>query len=165
MYVWAWTTVVHKDALARSVMPSRTRQGTDHVEPASRRGLSLRKCEPFGVSRQIVRTQLGMRAVAASWSQVSEGRRARYELSDPRIAHAIDACSASSSSSTPRDCENTDAAADGWTSACPDWGLRSADERHQFFRTGSASCRSGRYHNVSKPSSPSLKGQGHRRRP
>jgi DNA-binding transcriptional ArsR family regulator len=84
-------TLVHQDALARFGYALSDTTRTQIL-------LSLRRAgaypsdlaEQIGVSRQIVSNHLACLRGCGLVVAVTEGRRARYELSDPRIAHALD---------------------------------------------------------------------------
>ncbi|MGO4614144.1 ArsR/SmtB family transcription factor [Nocardia sp. 2YAB30] len=84
-------TLLHSDALARfgHALSDQTR---------TRILLSLRSgpgypsdlAEWIGVSRQILSNHLACLRGCGLVVAVPEGRRSRYELADPRIAHALD---------------------------------------------------------------------------
>jgi DNA-binding transcriptional ArsR family regulator len=84
-------TLVHQDALARFGYALSDTTRTQIL-------LSLRRAgaypsdlaEQIGVSRQIVSNHLACLRGCGLVVAVTEGRRTRYELSDPRIAHALD---------------------------------------------------------------------------
>jgi DNA-binding transcriptional ArsR family regulator len=84
-------TLVHSDALARF--------GHALSDPTRTQILlTLRKtprypselADDIGVSRQIVSNHLACLRGCGLVVAVPDGRRARYELTDPRIAHALD---------------------------------------------------------------------------
>ena len=87
----AMQTLVHSDALARFGYALSDTTRTQIL-------LSLRKApgypselaEDIGVSRQIVSNHLACLRGCGLVEAVPEGRRARYELADPRIGHALD---------------------------------------------------------------------------
>jgi DNA-binding transcriptional ArsR family regulator len=84
-------TLIHSDALARFGYALSDKTRTLIL-------LSLRKgpeypselAEEIGVSRQIVSNHLACLRGCGLVVAVPEGRRARYELADPRIGHALD---------------------------------------------------------------------------
>jgi len=84
-------TLVHTDALARFGYALSDATRTQIL-------LTVRKapCYPseladaIGVSRQLVSNHLSCLRGCGLVVAVSEGRRARYELADPRIGHALD---------------------------------------------------------------------------
>jgi DNA-binding transcriptional ArsR family regulator len=84
-------TVIHSDALARFGYALSDTTRTLIL-------LSLRKAPGYpsdlaadiGVSRQIVSNHLACLRGCGLVVAVPEGRRARYELADPRIGHALD---------------------------------------------------------------------------
>jgi DNA-binding transcriptional ArsR family regulator len=84
-------TLVHTDALARFGYALSDATRTQIL-------LSLRKAprypselaDAIGVSRQLVSNHLSCLRGCGLVVAVSEGRRARYELADPRIGHALD---------------------------------------------------------------------------
>jgi DNA-binding transcriptional ArsR family regulator len=84
-------TVVHTDALARFGHalsdPTRT-QILLNLRKASQYPAEL--ADLIGVSRQIVSNHLSCLRGCGLVVAVPEGRRARYELADPRIGHALD---------------------------------------------------------------------------
>jgi DNA-binding transcriptional ArsR family regulator len=84
-------TVVHTDALARFGHalsdPTRT-QILLNLRNASQYPAEL--ADLIGVSRQIVSNHLSCLRGCGLVVAVPEGRRARYELADPRIGHALD---------------------------------------------------------------------------
>jgi DNA-binding transcriptional ArsR family regulator len=84
-------TLVHTDALARFGHalsdPTRT-QILLNLRKASQYPAEL--AELIGVSRQIVSNHLSCLRGCGLVVAVPEGRRARYELADPRIGHALD---------------------------------------------------------------------------
>jgi ArsR family transcriptional regulator, cadmium/lead-responsive transcriptional repressor len=91
MYYCDVETVMHRDALARFGYALSDTTRTLIL-------LSLRKAarypsdlaEEIGVSRQIVSNHLACLRGCGLVVAVPEGRRARYELADPRIGHALD---------------------------------------------------------------------------
>lgn len=84
-------TLVHQDAVARFGHALSDTTRTQIL-------LSLRRAgsypsdlaEQIGVSRQIVSNHLACLRGCGLIVTVSEGRRVRYELADPRIGHALD---------------------------------------------------------------------------
>lgn len=84
-------TLVHTDALARFGYALSDATRTQIL-------LTLRKAprypselaDAIGVSRQLVSNHLSCLRGCGLVVAVSEGRRARYELADPRIGHALD---------------------------------------------------------------------------
>jgi DNA-binding transcriptional ArsR family regulator len=84
-------TLVHRDALARfgHALSDTTRT---QILLSLRRGGAYPSdlAEQIGVSRQIMSNHLTCLRGCGLVFAVSEGRRARYELADPRIAHALD---------------------------------------------------------------------------
>lgn len=91
MYRQGMATLVHQDALARFGHalsdPTRTR-----ILLALRRAGSYPSelAEQIGVSRQLVSNHLACLRGCGLIVAVPEGRRARYELADPRIGRALD---------------------------------------------------------------------------
>jgi DNA-binding transcriptional ArsR family regulator len=91
MYYSRMETVIHSDALARFGYALSDTTRTLIL-------LSLRKAPGYpsdlaadiGVSRQIVSNHLACLRGCGLVVAVPEGRRARYELADPRIGHALD---------------------------------------------------------------------------
>jgi DNA-binding transcriptional ArsR family regulator len=91
MYYSHMETVIHSDALARFGYALSDTTRTLIL-------LSLRKAPGYpsdlaadiGVSRQIVSNHLACLRGCGLVVAVPEGRRARYELADPRIGHALD---------------------------------------------------------------------------
>jgi DNA-binding transcriptional ArsR family regulator len=91
MYYSGMETVTHSDALARFGYALSDTTRTLIL-------LSLRKAPGYpsdlaadiGVSRQIVSNHLACLRGCGLVVAVPEGRRARYELADPRIGHALD---------------------------------------------------------------------------
>ncbi|MEU2175215.1 metalloregulator ArsR/SmtB family transcription factor [Nocardia sp. NPDC019219] len=85
------TAVLHIDALARFGHalsdPTRT-QILLHLRRAP--GYPSQLAEQIGVSRQILSNHLACLRGCGLVVAVSEGRRARYELADARIAAALD---------------------------------------------------------------------------
>jgi DNA-binding transcriptional ArsR family regulator len=91
MYCGVMQTLVHSDALARF--------GHALSDPTRTQILlTLRKtprypselADDIGVSRQTVSNHLACLRGCGLVVAVPDGRRARYELTDPRIAHALD---------------------------------------------------------------------------
>jgi DNA-binding transcriptional ArsR family regulator len=91
MYGYAMQTLVHSDALARF--------GHALSDPTRTQILlALRKsphyptelADDIAVSRQIMSNHLACLRGCGLVVAIPEGRRARYELADPRIAHALD---------------------------------------------------------------------------
>ena len=91
MYCVVMQTVMHSDALARF--------GHALSDPTRTQILlTLRKtprypselADDIGVSRQIVSNHLACLRGCGLVVAVPDGRRTRYELTDPRIAHALD---------------------------------------------------------------------------
>jgi DNA-binding transcriptional ArsR family regulator len=84
-------TLVHSDALARFGHalsdPTRT-QILLTLRKSPRYPSEL--ADDIGVSRQIVSNHLACLRGCGLVVAVPDGRRARYELTDPRIAHALD---------------------------------------------------------------------------
>jgi DNA-binding transcriptional ArsR family regulator len=84
-------TLVHTDALARFGYALSDATRTQIL-------LTLRKAprypselaDDIGVSRQLVSNHLSCLRGCGLVIAVSEGRRTRYELADPRIGHALD---------------------------------------------------------------------------
>jgi DNA-binding transcriptional ArsR family regulator len=84
-------TLVHRNALARFGYALSDTTRTQIL-------LSLRKmprypselADEIGVTRQIVSNHLACLRGCGLVVTVPEGRRARYELADPRIGHALD---------------------------------------------------------------------------
>ena len=62
----------------------------DPADPARRARVSVRARRAIGVSRQILSNHLACLRGCGLVVAVPEGRRSRYELADPRIAHALD---------------------------------------------------------------------------
>lgn len=84
-------TLVHRDALARFGYalsdPTRT-QILLSLRGGGRYPSDL--ADEMGVSRQIVSNHLACLRGCGLVVAAPEGRRSRYELADPRIAHALD---------------------------------------------------------------------------
>jgi DNA-binding transcriptional ArsR family regulator len=83
--------VVHSDALARfgyALSDSTRTQILLNLRNAPAYPSDL--AEQIGVSRQIVSNHLACLRGCGLVVAVPEGRRARYELADPRIRHALD---------------------------------------------------------------------------
>jgi DNA-binding transcriptional ArsR family regulator len=91
MYCLAMETLVHTDALARFGHalsdPTRT-QILLTLRKSPRYPSEL--ADDIGVSRQIVSNHLACLRGCGLVVALAEGRRARYELADPRIGHALD---------------------------------------------------------------------------
>jgi DNA-binding transcriptional ArsR family regulator len=91
MYCGVMQTLVHSDALARFGHalsdPTRT-QILLTLRKSPRYPSEL--ADDIGVSRQIVSNHLACLRGCGLVVAVPDGRRARYELTDPRIAHALD---------------------------------------------------------------------------
>jgi DNA-binding transcriptional ArsR family regulator len=84
-------TLVHQDALARFGYALSDTTRTQILLSLRRAGAHPSDlAEQMGVSRQIVSNHLACLRGCGLVVAVAEGRRARYELSDPRIAHALD---------------------------------------------------------------------------
>jgi DNA-binding transcriptional ArsR family regulator len=84
-------TLVHSDALARfgyALSDSTRTQILLNLRTAPAYPSEL--ADHIGVSRQIVSNHLACLRGCGLVVAVPEGRRARYELADPRIAHALD---------------------------------------------------------------------------
>ncbi|WP_029116442.1 helix-turn-helix transcriptional regulator [Mycobacterium sp. URHB0044] len=84
-------TLIHSDALARFgyALSDKTRTLILlSLRTAPRYPSEL--AEEIGVSRQIVSNHLACLRGCGLVVAVPEGRRARYELADPRIGHALD---------------------------------------------------------------------------
>ena len=91
MYYHRMQTLVHTDALARfgHALSDVTRtQILLDLRKGGRYPSEL--ADDIGVSRQIVSNHLACLRGCGLVVAVSEGRRARYELADPRIGHALD---------------------------------------------------------------------------
>src|SRR6476619_6453987 len=85
------TTLLHTDALARfgHALSHATRtQILLNLRKAPHHPAEL--AEQIGVSRQIMSNHLSCLRGCGLVVAVPEGRRARYELADPRIGHALD---------------------------------------------------------------------------
>src|SRR5690349_14572802 len=91
MYCLAMQTVTHSDALSRF--------GCALSDPTRAEILLLLRDAPgypseladkIGVSRQILSNHLACLRGCGLVVAQPEGRRSRYELADPRIAHALD---------------------------------------------------------------------------
>ena len=84
-------TLIHSDALARFgyALSDKTRT---LILLSLRRGPEYPSelAKEIGVSRQIVSNHLACLRGCGLVVAVPEGRRARYELADPRIGHALD---------------------------------------------------------------------------
>ena len=91
MYCLRVETVVHRDALARFGQalsdPTRTQI---LLSLRSAPGYPSDLAETIGVSRQILSNHLACLRGCGLVVAVPEGRRARYELADPRIGRALE---------------------------------------------------------------------------
>ncbi len=91
MYCLRVETVVHRDALARFGHalsdPTRTQI---LLSLRSAPGYPSDLAETIGVSRQILSNHLACLRGCGLVVAVPEGRRARYELADPRIGRALE---------------------------------------------------------------------------
>jgi DNA-binding transcriptional ArsR family regulator len=84
-------TLVHSDALARFGYALSDATRTQILLSLRRKpGYPSELAEQIGVSRQIVSNHLACLRGCGLVVAVPEGRRARYELTDPRIGHALD---------------------------------------------------------------------------
>jgi DNA-binding transcriptional ArsR family regulator len=84
-------TLVHRDALARfGYALSDTTRTQILLTLRKAPGYPSELSEQIGVSRQIVSNHLACLRGCGLVVAVPEGRRARYELADPRIGHALD---------------------------------------------------------------------------
>jgi ArsR family transcriptional regulator, cadmium/lead-responsive transcriptional repressor len=84
-------TLVHSDALARfGYAISDTTRTLILLNLRKTPGYPSELAEEIGVSRQIVSNHLACLRGCGLVVAVPEGRRARYELADPRIGHALD---------------------------------------------------------------------------
>jgi ArsR family transcriptional regulator, cadmium/lead-responsive transcriptional repressor len=84
-------TLVHSDALARfGYAISDTTRTLILLNLRKTPGYPSELAEQIGVSRQIVSNHLACLRGCGLVVAVPEGRRARYELADPRIGHALD---------------------------------------------------------------------------
>ncbi|ORX05480.1 ArsR family transcriptional regulator [Mycobacterium triplex] len=84
-------TLVHTDALTRfgyALSDATRTQILLNLRTAPRYPSEL--ADDIGVSRQIVSNHLACLRGCGLVVAVPEGRRARYELADPRIGHALD---------------------------------------------------------------------------
>jgi ArsR family transcriptional regulator, cadmium/lead-responsive transcriptional repressor len=91
MYFLVMETLLHRDALARFgyALSDPTRALILlNLRDAARYPSEL--ADDMGVSRQIVSNHLACLRGCGLVVAVPEGRRARYELADRRIAHALD---------------------------------------------------------------------------
>ncbi len=91
MYRCGMHTAAHTDALARfgHALSDSTRTRillSLNQEP----GYPAELADRLGVSRQILSNHLACLRGCGLVIAVPEGRRARYELADPRIGHALD---------------------------------------------------------------------------
>lgn len=91
MYCFGMETLVHQEALARFGYALSDTTRTQillnlHTAP----GYPSELADQIGVSRQIVSNHLACLRGCGLVVAVPEGRRARYELADPRIGHALD---------------------------------------------------------------------------
>ena len=83
--------MVHSDALARFGYALSDATRTQILLSLRRTpGYPSELAEQIGVSRQIVSNHLACLRGCGLVVAVPEGRRARYELADPRIGHALD---------------------------------------------------------------------------
>jgi len=84
-------TLVHQEALARfGYALSDTTRTQILLNLRAAPGYPSELAEQIGVSRQIVSNHLACLRGCGLVVAVPEGRRARYELADPRIGHALD---------------------------------------------------------------------------
>jgi DNA-binding transcriptional ArsR family regulator len=84
-------TLVHSGALARFGYALSDATRTQILLSLRRApGYPSELAEQIGVSRQIVSNHLACLRGCGLVVAVPEGRRARYELADPRIGHALD---------------------------------------------------------------------------
>lgn len=84
-------TLVHQEALARfGYALSDTTRTQILLNLRAAPGYPSELAEQLGVSRQIVSNHLACLRGCGLVVAVPEGRRARYELADPRIGHALD---------------------------------------------------------------------------
>jgi DNA-binding transcriptional ArsR family regulator len=84
-------TLVHRDALARfGYALSDTTRALILLTLRIGPGYPSELAAELGVSRQIVSNHLACLRGCGLVVAVPEGRRARYELADPRIGHALD---------------------------------------------------------------------------
>jgi DNA-binding transcriptional ArsR family regulator len=91
MYYSAMETLLHTDALARfghALSDSTRTQILLNLRKGARYPSEL--ADDIGVSRQIVSNHLACLRGCGLVVALPEGRRARYELADPRIGHALD---------------------------------------------------------------------------
>jgi len=83
-------TLVHQEALARfGYALSDTTRTQILLNLRAAPGYPSELAEQLGVSRQIVSNHLACLRGCGLVVAVPEGRRARYELADPRIGHAL----------------------------------------------------------------------------
>jgi ArsR family transcriptional regulator, cadmium/lead-responsive transcriptional repressor len=91
MYYIGVETLFHGDALARfGYALSDTTRTLILLSLRKAPGYPSQLAEEIGVSRQIVSNHLACLRGCGLVVAVPEGRRARYELADPRIGHALD---------------------------------------------------------------------------
>jgi DNA-binding transcriptional ArsR family regulator len=84
-------TLVHNDALARFGYALSDTTRTQILLSVSRApGYPSELAEEIGVSRQILSNHLACLRGCGLVTAISEGRRIRYELADPRIGSALD---------------------------------------------------------------------------
>jgi ArsR family transcriptional regulator, cadmium/lead-responsive transcriptional repressor len=91
LYFVSMETLVHTDALARfgyALSDATRTQILLNLRKAPRYPSEL--ADAIGVSRQIVSNHLACLRGCGLVVALPEGRRARYELADPRIGHALD---------------------------------------------------------------------------
>ncbi|CDO91623.1 putative transcriptional regulator [Mycobacterium lentiflavum] len=91
LYLIGMETLVHTDALTRfgyALSDATRTQILLNLRTAPRYPSEL--ADDIGVSRQIVSNHLACLRGCGLVVAVPEGRRARYELADPRIGHALD---------------------------------------------------------------------------
>lgn len=91
MYYTGVETLIHSDALARfGYALSDTTRTLILLSLRKAPGYPSELAEEIGVSRQIVSNHLACLRGCGLVVAVPEGRRARYELADPRIGNALD---------------------------------------------------------------------------
>jgi ArsR family transcriptional regulator, cadmium/lead-responsive transcriptional repressor len=91
MYYISVETLIHSGALARfGYALSDTTRTLILLSLREAPGYPSELAEELGVSRQIVSNHLACLRGCGLVVAVPEGRRARYELADPRIGHALD---------------------------------------------------------------------------
>jgi ArsR family transcriptional regulator, cadmium/lead-responsive transcriptional repressor len=84
-------TLVHSDALARFGYALSDATRTQILLSLNRTpGYPSELAEQIGVSRQILSNHLACLRGCGLVTAISEGRRIRYELADPRIGSALD---------------------------------------------------------------------------